>query len=369
MSATVCHITTIHPAKDTRIFQKECVSLAHKGYEVTLLAGNATTEQDSGVRTIGVEIPSGSRMQRFRKAARRLYEKAQEVDADVYHFHDPEFLPWAEKLAEQGKRVIYDAHEDVPRQLLAKHYIPKPFRKIVSRRFEKMENRVVGKLAHVVTATTHIRDRFLNYNPNCTDVKNYPKLAELGGVTPFKQKKREVCYVGSITRVRGIVELVKAMAGLDYRLNLGGAFSDQELRNEVVTLEGWKNVNELGFLSREEVKKVLAESRVGMVALHPIINYIDALPVKMFEYMAAGIPVVSSNIPMWQEIVNDAACGLCVDPMNPDEIREAILELLTNDEKAREMGENGRKAVEDKYNWEAEEHRLFGVYEQVLGGR
>lgn len=367
MSLHVCHITTIHPWDDTRIFQKQCITAADAGYRVTLLVGNGPTKTDKGVEIIGVEWKAKSRLVRFKRAAKALYEAASRVDADIFEFHDPEFLPYAEKLVRAGKRVIYDAHEDVPRQILGKYYIPKPARKIVSKRFERLENKVVPQLSGLFTATTHIRDRFLSMNKNAVDLHNYPNLVELGQPAPFDQKPREICYIGRLTNIRGAREMVIAMEGLDIKLNIGGDFSPESLHEEVKKYDGWENVNYHGFLERTKVKDVLDRSRLGLVVLHPTINYVDALPVKMFEYMAAGIPVISSNIPLWQGIVDEAGCGLCVDPLNTIEIRRAIETLVDDEHHSIEMGINGRKAVEEKYNWDAEKAKMFELYETVLG--
>ena len=131
-------------------------------------------------------------------------------------------------------------------------------------------------------------------------------------------------------------------------------------------LPGWQRVNALGFLDRAGVRDVLGRSMAGLVTLHPVINYIDALPVKMFEYMSAGIPVIASDFPLWREIIAGNDCGLLVDPLNPAAIAEAIDTLVSNPTMAQRMGENGRRAVEERYNWGIEEQKLMAFYERIL---
>jgi glycosyltransferase involved in cell wall biosynthesis len=87
-----------------------------------------------------------------------------------------------------------------------------------------------------------------------------------------------------------------------------------------------------------------------------------SLPVKMFEYMAAGIPVIASNFPLWQEIFSTSECGICVNPLDPKAIGEAIQYLMDHPDEAEQMGRNGRKAVEEKYNWVIEEKKLLDLY-------
>ena len=107
---------------------------------------------------------------------------------------------------------------------------------------------------------------------------------------------------------------------------------------------------------------MLNQSKIGIVTLHPKENYLESLPIKMFEYMHAGIPVIASNFPLWQEILTENKCGICVDPFNLDQIAEAIKYLLNNEEDARIMGINGREAVTKKYNWENEVKKLENIY-------
>jgi glycosyltransferase involved in cell wall biosynthesis len=134
-------------------------------------------------------------------------------------------------------------------------------------------------------------------------------------------------------------------------------------------MPGWQHVEALGFVDRKVVMATAARSMGGLVLLHPTINYIDALPIKMFEYMSAKIPVIASNFPLWKEIVEGAECGICVDPLNPEEIAEAIQFIVEHSAEAEQMGKNGRKAVEERYNWCMEEKKLLLLYEEIIGQR
>ena len=132
------------------------------------------------------------------------------------------------------------------------------------------------------------------------------------------------------------------------------------------TMSSWRQVDALGFVDREGVRAAILRSMAGLVVFHPTINYIDALPVKMFEYMSAGIPVIASNFPLWKEIVEGAECGICVDSLNPEEIAKAIQFIVEHPAEAEQMGKNGRRAVEERYNWGIEEKKLLGFYKKVL---
>lgn len=152
----------------------------------------------------------------------------------------------------------------------------------------------------------------------------------------------------------------------DVELKLAGKFGNNKTYDTAKSIESWKKVDFLGFVDRNQIKEILSSSKVGLVVLHPKINFIDSLPIKMFEYMAAGIPVIASNFPLWEDIINKNKCGICVDPLNVKEITEAIQWIFDNPEEAKKMGENGRKAVEDKYNWEEESKKLIALYNNIL---
>ncbi len=366
--ARVVHLTSVHPRDDIRIYLKECRSLFLYGYEVFLIvADGCGSEVKNGINIADVGCPMG-RMDRMFQVTRRVFAKALELDADIYHLHDPELLPIGLKLKRLGKRVVFDAHEDVPKQILSKHYLHIWVRHILSWVFAHFERYATSRFDGVVTATPYIRDKFLHINLRSIDINNFPILGELESLLTWQNKAKEVSYVGNISQVRGINELVLAMESThtDVRLNLVGSFSDKQLEAKVRVYKGWRNVSYLGVQDRLGVRKILSRSIAGLVTLHPILNYLDALPIKMFEYMSAGIPVIASDFPSWREILEDNECGICANPLNPQDIANAVNYFISHPEEAKKMGENGRRAVLEKFNWSIEEKKLIQFYEEVL---
>lgn len=365
----VVHLTSAHPRYDTRIFIKMTSSLAQYGYSVSLVVADGKGDEcKNDVVIVDAGEKQGGRLSRMTKTVAKVFAKAKELDADLYHLHDPELIPIGLKLKKIGKKVIFDAHEDLPKQILSKDYLNNFFAKVLSSLANLFEKLTLKKFDAIVTATPYIRDKFKKINSNVIDVNNYPKIEEFSGEPNWLNKNNQITYIGGITKVRGICELINSLKYTqeETRLALVGSFSEQHLYNEVKHYQGWGKVDELGWLDRSGVNKVLSQSMAGVVTLHKTINYVDALPVKMFEYMAAGIPVISSNVPLWQCIIEEADCGLCVDPLSPKAIAQAINYLIQNPEEAKIMGRNGRKVAFTKYNWQIEEQKLITLYQQLL---
>lgn len=363
----ICHFTSVHTRYDTRIFLKECRSLAHAGYETILVVadGNGDEEKDGvSIRDVG---KGNGRIDRILNVTRRVLRKAISINADIYHFHDPELIPAGLKLKRLGKQVIFDSHEDVPKQLLSKPYLNKPAKLVLSRLIGVYEYWACRRFDAIVAATPYIRDKFLKINERTVDINNFPMCGELASNYGWQNKQPTVCYIGGISEARGIRELVQALGCLESnaRLELVGRFSEHSIESEVRSYPGWSRVDALGFVDRAGVREVLARSIAGLVTFHSAPNHIDAQPNKMFEYMSAGIPVIGSDFPLWREIIHGNNCGKCVDPLNPMEIAQAMDFFIDNPDVAKQMGENGQKAVREKYNWLAEERKLMSLYNRL----
>ena len=369
MTLRIAHVTTVHPRHDIRIFRKECVSLARAGYETHLVVGDGRGDElIDGVHIVDIGPAPPGRLARMREQPLKALAAVRRIDPVAVHFHDPELLRIGVRLAREGRTAIYDAHEDLPRQILTKQWLPAWLRAPLSMLVERYEDALVRQLSAVVAATPHIAQRFAARQRNVVDICNFPSTEELLPPSAGSVRENAVCYVGGITRTRGIRELMAALALLpDVRLILCGAMEDAALEAELRAHAAWRQVDYLGQVGRAEVRDVLARSRAGMVTLLPMPSYMDALPIKMFEYMSAGLPVIASDFPLWRGIVDDAGCGWCVDPADASAVSDAIRRLLSQPEEAERMGAAGRRAVEQKFNWPHEERKLLAFYARLLG--
>ncbi|MEO5934860.1 MAG: glycosyltransferase family 4 protein [Duganella sp.] len=369
----ICHFSSVHPGLDIRIYRKQCVSLAQAGFDVHLVIG-ADEAQIAEAAGAGVTIHplaplAGGRVRRMVAQTWRCYRAARALNADVYHFHDPELIPYGLLLSWQGRKVIYDLHEDLRADIHSKQWIPAPLRRAIGSAARGVEHFAARRFAAMVAATPYIGALFDKSAARVAVIHNYPTINELAAAasaTVTAIPRDSVCYVGAINEMRGIRHIVQALETAPVRLLLAGAFDPPALRVELKAYRGWHQVEEYGFVDRREVAEIMARSVCGLVTLKPEPNFVNSLPIKLFEYMSAGLPVIASDFPLWRGIVEEAECGICVDPEDPNAIAKAINFLLMHPDVADEMGRNGRRAAESKYRWDREGAKLVALYSEIL---
>lgn len=367
----VVHFTSVHSADDIRIFHKECRTLAAAGFDVVLLATGEADGGDGEVRIRCVPRPRG-RWQRMTAVLYRLYRAALAERADCYHFHDSELLPVGLLLKLRGKRVVYDVHEDTPLQVLSKHWIPRALRPAVSWLVRQVESFCARRLDGLVAATPAIARKFTGAGfPPCVTVQNFPlAVRTTAPARPLAEREPLVICVGLLARTRGVQEMVTAMgmlpADLRARLVLAGNFAPPELEEGLRALPGWGRVTYLGWVNRPQVQALLSQARVGLTLCYPEPNYVESYSTKAFEYMQAGIPMVASDLPLWRSVLGESGAALLVNPRDPAAVADAIQYLLERPEVAEAMGQAGRRAVAERFNWDREAERLLAFYRRLL---
>lgn len=362
----IYHITSVHTRYDTRIFMKECMTLAKSGYDVSLIVcdGNGDEEKNN------VKIIDAGNCHNFKRIKRMLKgpdyidkvlkNKIENCSNTIIHFHDPELLFLGKKYARKGCKVIYDSHENVPKQILSKPYLNSTLAKLISVIFTNFEKSIVKVLSGVITVTEDNVNRFKRFNDNIYLVRNFPVLSSFLDLD-VSNKKMSFLYNGGVTEIRGAREICEAAASSKTEINFYGPVQSKEFENLI------KNQYSIfhGAIPQCELFEINKTASVGLCTLHKVPNYLDSYPIKLFEYMAAGMAVIASDIPMWKEIIEKYECGICVDPQNVEQICDAILFMKNNPNKVRKMGENGRKAVFEHFSWKNESKVLLECYKKV----
>lgn len=364
---TICHFASNHEGLDTRIALKECVSLAAAGFDTHLVitATEAEVAQAalSGVTIHPLPLASG-RFSRMLTHAWRCYRVAAGLHASVYHFHDPELIPYGMLLRLRGRHVIYDVHEDYPRDILDKYWLPKWIRKPVAGAMSALEYVGARWFFGISAATPVIAHRFRQITSSTVNINNYPWPSELVPPETGVVRKSQVCYVGNITRLRGLRAIVEALPLVpDFTFVLCGDFSEPGFEAELRDHPGWQQVRFLGKVDRKQARQVMAESIAGVVTFLPVRSHLDAQPNKLFEYMSAELPVIASDFPLWRDIIVSTGAGMCIDPQSPAAIAAAIRTLRDNPDRAKDMGKAGRRAVLSIYNWPNEAAKLVQFYQ------
>lgn len=366
----VCHVTSAHPRYDVRIFHKECKSLAYNGFDVTLLVNdNLPNEAVDGVKIVSTQLELNNRYDRMVKSKKKIKTMMLKTNADIYHFHDPELLPEASWIKNKGKKVIFDFHEDASQQILFKTWIPVSLRKIISFIYKSYEQNKAKSFDALITVTPKFVDRLKRINPNTIMVTNYPIVNKENGKSNGVVKKKAICFAGGISNQWNHENIIKAIESIDeveYILAGGGS---QEYIDTLKKLNGWAKVRYLGRIPHEEVVKIYEESMIGMTLLSNNTQVGDEGTLgntKIFEFMESGLPVICSNNKLWSDIVDRYKCGVSVDPNSVEEIRNSIVLLTSNKDKAFEMGLRGMSAVRSDFNWETMENNLVNLYHKLL---
>jgi glycosyltransferase involved in cell wall biosynthesis len=363
--------TSVHHWDDIRIFYKQARSLAKK-FDVELHApAEFQYKEIDNIKIFG--LPEWRKVGDRRKIRKEIWSRIKISKAEVYHFHDPELI-WIGLKTKilLKKKVVYDVHEHYPRAILDKVWIPKYLRLITSIIFDIYERFATRYFDGVVYTTRLMQPRFSPKNRIC--INNYPLLPE----TRLKpaEKKKQIIYVGGITRIRGFIELIEALGLIDKRqlidfnLVVAGKYFDPDFNKEINNLISRLNlinkVKFLGVLNHSDVMSLIMESQIGVVTYLPFSNNVVCMPNKLFEYMLCGTAVIASDFELYKEVVLNSNCGLVVDPSRPEKIADALIKLLSDSQTTRMMGLNGQKAIFKFYNWKTEENKLFEFYNRFL---
>ena len=368
----IVHISSVHDTFDTRILYRECVGLHQRGYDVTLVTTGDRDFDFEGVRVVVVPRREG-RFSRIVRTGLGVVRRAIREQGDVYHFHDPELLGWARLLRATGTPVVYDMHENVPKSLMDKHWIPKWLRPLVGQAYRAIERTLLRGMPVVLAETSYSVD--YDWLDAKAIVLNYPIVEDVAALKPSQSwEVPMVGYVGGISPERGSLVLLEAIGslqrdGVGVGLAMVGPFVSEAHREELdryICDHRVRHVRFFGRLPSHEALSVMAGCSVGAAVLQPIANYLESYPTKVFEYMALGIPVIASNFDLYRSVVETHGCGVCVDPTDPSRVAVALRSLIKDRASAAVMGLRGRAAVVESYSWAGQLDVLENLYATVL---
>lgn len=366
----ICHITTVHPLNDERIFHKECLSLRDAGYDVSLIVKHTGNTIIEGINIIALPEKK-RRVYRFLLQFKAL-SKALRLKAQVYHFHDPELMFTGVILSVFGKKVIYDVHEDVVKQVLYKKWIRPVFmRKVLSGIIYVSEQLCSLFFTRMVVVTHDIAKKFSSRKT--VMVCNYPILSLIDAskkeIQSLSENKIRLIYAGGLTEIRGIKEIISSLSHIKYdtELILLGEWESETYEETCKALPGWERVRYQGKVKLEEVYSYIRRCDIGLSMLYPAKNYLTSLPVKAFEYMACGKPFIMSDFAYWKDIFGGAA--LFCDPKDIEGIARCVEQLINDKDQAAGMGKKGRQLIEENYAWENERVQLINMYQDILQKR
>ncbi len=368
----VCHIISGYYRNDPRIFQRQCKSLKKAGFSVSILTNDGQTDE------VLDDIPIYSTYKFYKSrisvlmfAKYQFLKRALEIDADIYQMHSPELLSLGIVLKKKGKKIIYDAHEDLPRHIIEKDWLPRLIRKPLSFIIEKYMANILRRYDAIISPHSHVVDRLRVINPNITLITNFSKIFPNKKVllSDYLQREKMICYSGTVylhSNQMSILEAIKGFPDITYSI---AGYCTPEYLQILSTHQSYNRLKYIGRINWNELNSFYNKARIGLVIIDYKLNLGGKRGTfavnKMFEYMEAGLPLICSDYELWKEIVDKYHCGIYVEPGNITQIREAIKYLLNHPEKAYQMGQNGRKAVELEYNWETQHVRYIEVFSQL----
>jgi len=359
----VAHITSVHSNNDNRIFYKEVTTLSNSGYDVVMIVAGSENKKVKNIDIVGYPKAQSRIKRLFKTSLFDMIKICSKINADIYHFHDPELIFVGLYLKIKGKKVIYDIHENNPASILSKPYLrSKYIKKLLSVSFDIFERTIVKFFDALVTARPDITKRF-NHDSIIT-LRNFPILPDFGRLKKIdiKKTKPSVIFVGGMTEIRGINQLIDAFEDLDaFELWLLGPITEKKLKDRI--LSGCKNVKYFGIVEAYDVFSYINKADIGIITFLPVPNHLTTLATKPFEYMACGKAMIMSDFDYWQETFGKSS--LYVNPLNPKEIAKTISSLLNDKKLLKDMGELNKKLSLEEYNWQKESQKLINLYKKL----
>ncbi len=391
----VCMISIMHGLYDDRIYWKEALSLKKYGYDVYHIGvGNEDKEfiSDHGIKLIQVgrqkyfENPYADKLYRIFTFKKNIYKKilaiAAGLKADVYHFHDLQINKIGKQLKSLAHKpkVIYDVHEPYPVIIgnsASNNLLSGIIHWIYSTYINHWELKCSKNYDYIISTEENVNNKYKNYlkTGNVDIIYNYSDLNSKIDEIPFEKRKYDTIYCGGIKPARGIIMIIETariakIKSRNLKFLIIGPVHEKRLKKKLVELIKKYGLSE-NIILRDpvpynRVSEYYNNSKTGLAVFldNPVHHII--LPIKLFEYMAFGLPVICSDFGHFAEYVNGNNIGKLVNPAKPGEIYNALVEILDNKKIYKQYRDNGIRASNGKYNWSLMEKKLNSIYSSIL---
>lgn len=363
----------MHRWDDVRIYQRACIGLLNKGFIIHLITTYPGKQPaETGLQLHWLKPRQGWRRRIF--SSREAYICALNIDADVFHFHDPDLLPWMLLLSYKGKKVIYDAHENYLERILGLK-LPNRIKLPLAKFWSIFERFCVAKYAGIITTTHSMLSLFSTVNIPKLVVSNTPYLFELGDINLKVNKKPFTIYTsGSNSDKRNCMQTIEALPFIlkkipEARLVFVGTFFPEfyeiRLKSRAKELGVETRVNIEGMLSYKDNFIRTAQMEIGCVFYGDNINNRVTIPNRLFEYMYAGVAVIGESFFEVKKVIEESQCGVVVNSSDPESIADGVISLFSDIPALRKMQSNGRSRIISTYAYEHELEKMIAFYNSI----
>lgn len=370
----ICHITSMHAWDNVRIFHRACIGLLVKGFEIHLIATSPeNTQSDSGVQFHWLKKRKGIKRRIF--SSREAYKLALKINADLFHFHDPDLLPWMLLLTLRKRKIIYDIHENYNERILTLK-VPNWIKIFISKLWVSFERFCISKFAGIITTTQSMQDIFSNINVLKIIVSNSVYMSALHDIN-FRVEKIpfSVYSSGSHSDKRNCMQTILALPLIlkkfpKTKLIFAGTFCPENYKDILMC-----KAKELGVDTHLEIQGMLSyrnnfnrttKMEIGCVFYEDNVNNRVTIPNRLFEYMYAGVAVIGESFPEVRNVIEQADCGIIVNSSDPESIANAIIELFADIPKLRKMQLNARNRIKTTYAFEHDLESMVSLYNKII---
>ncbi|MPZ88445.1 MAG: glycosyltransferase [Nitriliruptorales bacterium] len=338
-------VTVVHHPQDARILHRQIRALREAGHTITYAAPWLDTGAEpaaaEGLQVVDLPCARGRRRVRALRAARALIRRLGR-EADLILLHDPELL-----AAVAGLRLpvtVWDVHEDTAAALSDKPWLPPPARR-PARRLVRCAERAAERRLRLLLAETHYQERFRRPHPVVPNETTVPDTVAGPGAD-------RVVYLGRLSVGRGAGELLALPALLPsgVRLELFGP-ADDTVAADVAAAHKRGLLRWHGIVPNDRAVPALQGALAGLSLLCDEANYRHSRPTKIVEYMACGVPAITTPNPVAADLVSRHGCGLVVPFDDPAAVAAALRRLHGDPGLRRDLGRRGHRAAQRDYDW------------------